>query len=452
MASRSTTDLAPLAALVAEGRLSRRALEQVHKHTRDTTPETTSAIVEHLLAPRRGSPDSVRIVDMEPHEVAKTCRRLISRLDPDLMQARADANRATRLDVRTEPGPVGTTWLSALLPSEVAAAIKAAVDAAGQRWREEDPQMPIGTARAMGLADLALCGSEVSAEVRLGVPVIASAVSRLTVAPFVDPSCPVCRGERETLFEDLLEDELTSREAHHSHLRIVTGEGPDQVDVLSEEWMGEEVTTQVLAHGGSGAGRATGTPGERWVSGTTIPGVGFVPPDVVAAIVGRFDTRVGRALLDARTGTLLETSTSSYAIPRAQREFVATRDGTCRMWGCDRPAQSRRLGWATDVDHATPWPEGETSPANLSGLCRHHHRVKHSPRWSHRLREDGTTEWITPGGVPAFTLPVHAVDEGEEDSSPLTGTTSDDGDDGGDAGDGVPAAASSPLAGTRPPF
>lgn len=181
------------------------------------------------------------------------------------------------------------------------------------------------------------------------------------------------------------------------------------------------------------------------MSGTTIPGVGFVPPDVVAAIVARLDTRVGRALLDARTGTLLETSTSSYAIPRAQREFVATRDGTCRMWGCERPVESRRLGWAADVDHATPWPRGETSPANLSDLCRHHHRVKHSARWSHRLREDGSTEWVTPGGVVAFTFPVHAVDEGEEASSPLTGTN----EPASSPVTGTNEQVSSPLAGTN---
>ena len=197
------------------------------------------------------------------------------------------------------------------------------------------------------------------------------------------------------------------------------------------------MTTQVRVGGG-----------DRWVSGATIPGVGFVPPDVVAAVVGRLDTRVGRALLDARTGTLLETSTSSYAIPRAQREFVATRDGTCRMWGCDRPVESRRLGWSADVDHATPWPHGETSPANLSDLCRHHHRVKHSPRWGHRLREDGSTEWVTPGGVVAFTYPVHAVDA--EGSSPLAGTKEPD--------EGSPASPSSPPVGTTeaeedaPPF
>ncbi|MDN5717257.1 MAG: HNH endonuclease [Janibacter sp.] len=464
LAARAATDLAALAALLATGRISRRALEQVHKHTRDTEAETTEAIVEHLLGERRGQPGSIRITDMEPHEVAKTCRRLIYRLDPDLMRARAEANRTTRLGVRTDPGPIGTSYLTATLPSEMAAALTSAVDEAGKLRLEDDPTMPIGTARAMGLADLVLRGVEVEAQVRLGIPVIASAVSRLTFAP-VQPSCPGCRGASvgrrdmtDAEVRELLADDVEYERATTETVRIVAGAGADQVDVLSEEWL-PDVTTQVRMGTGDDS---------PWISGTTIPGVGFVPPDVVAAIVGHVDTRVGRALLDARTGTLLETSTTSYAIPKAQREFVAARDGKCRMWGCERPTHSTRLGWAADVDHATPWPDGETTPGNLSDLCRHHHRVKHSRRWTHRLRAAGSTEWITPGGTVAFTFPVHAVDSDDDavvpssplvgtnecstndasvpPSSPLTGTNREVTDEATDALSSPPTGTNSPLA------
>ncbi|WP_169797297.1 HNH endonuclease signature motif containing protein [Janibacter limosus] len=450
LAARSATDLADLTDLLAQGRVSRRALEMVHRHTRDTTAETTRALVDHLLGAKRGQPESIRITEMEPHEIAKACRRLLTRLDPDLMQARADANRATRLDVRTEPGPVGTSYLTATLPSEICAAIKAAVDAAGGLRLEEDPSMPIGTARALGLADLVLRGVDVEAQVRLGIPVIASAVSRLTFAP-VPSRCGGCRGRSagprdmtDAEVRELLADDVEYERATTETVRIVTGSGADEVEVLSEEWMAD-VSTQV---------RVGATDDAPWVSGTTIPGVGFVPPDVVAALVARLDTKVARALIDARTGTLLETSTPRYAIPKAQREFVAARDATCRMWGCERPVHSTRLGWAADVDHATPWPEGETTPGNLSALCRHHHRVKHSPRWTHRLDADGSTEWITPGGVHAFTFPVHAVDADDEDeegaSSPSTGTNEGPGAGEGPEG-GTTTAASSPSTGTRPP-
>ena len=51
----------------------------------------------------------------------------------------------------------------------------------------------------------------------------------------------------------------------------------------------------------------------------------------------------------------------------------------------------RLVDTGADLDHATPWPKGESTPTNLSGLCRHHHLLKHSPRWTHRLHADGTT-------------------------------------------------------------
>lgn len=421
LAARATTDLADLAALIGGGRLRQRAMEIVERHTRDTRPETTRALVDYFLAPMRGRPGSVRIVEMEPREIAKACRRLIQRLEPDVMKNRATKNRTTRLGVRTEPGPLGTTNLSAVLPTEVGAALKSAIDEAGRLRLEDDPDLPVGTARALGLTDLVLRGVEVRAEVRLGIPVVASAASRLTFAPVRGDECTGrCRDAPEELVT--LGEGVTSEGRHDETFRIVTGEGADAVEVLAEEWL-PGVTSQALRPGGGGGAA-------DWVSGTTIPGVGFVPPDVVAALTSHLDTRVSRALLDARTGTLLETSSPRYTIPDAQREFVTARDGTCRMWGCTRPVHTTRLGWKADIDHATPWPEGATSPANLSALCRHHHRVKHSPRWRHVLHEDGTTEWLTPGGVPAFTFPAHLVHEDDIDE--------------------VDGAGSSPAAGTKP--
>ena len=68
-----------------------------------------------------------------------------------------------------------------------------------------------------------------------------------------------------------------------------------------------------------------------------------------------------------------------------------------------------------------PHPQGPSCPSNLSGLCRHHHRLKHSPRWSHTLHEDGRTEWTSPTGVAASAHPahwVHYLDEGERPPSP----------------------------------
>ena len=160
----------------------------------------------------------------------------------------------------------------------------------------------------------------------------------------------------------------------------------------------------------------------------------------------RLDTRVSRALLDAETGVVAETSTTGYVPPPAMRRHVQLRDRTCRMWGCDRPAIE------TDLDHAEPWPAGATSPTNLSGLCRHHHRVKHAPGWRHVLREDGVTEWVSPGGVNRVSLPAdHLAVEGTAAEGTVveqgTGTRTEA--DPTDRGHGVGGEDAPAVAGTQ---
>jgi hypothetical protein len=83
------------------------------------------------------------------------------------------------------------------------------------------------------------------------------------------------------------------------------------------------------------------------------------------------------------------------------RHFVAVRDGRCRMFGC----QLRAEHW--DVDHAVPHPLGSTSPPNLAGLCRRHHRAKQRRGWHYRLRADGVATWRSPQGVERVTYPDH---------------------------------------------
>jgi len=95
------------------------------------------------------------------------------------------------------------------------------------------------------------------------------------------------------------------------------------------------------------------------LSGCEIPGIGFIDADTVQALLSVVPTDIGRALLDAHTGTLIETVSTAYRPPKAVTEFVTTRDGTCRMWGCPRPATH------CDLDHARPWPTGPTTPTNF---------------------------------------------------------------------------------------
>lgn len=427
LAARLAADLPQLLDLLAVGRVAIAAVELVERETRGVSQETLAAVLAHLLAPVRGRPGSIRIADLQSREVARACRRVIARSEPQVLAERAGRNRAEAIGVRAEPGPVGTSQVTAILPSEVAAAVMAAIDAAGQVRLEDQPELTRGAARALGFADLLLRGVEVTAHVRLGIPVITSAASRLGFAPITggrsgdhtdqaggrhpfgrfctcgaDPAeCPCFGPPDDAPFAPGDGGEPGQGRRARSG-RVVTGTGADKVDVLTEEWHGPGLQTQ--------AATSFGPEGPiGWISGATIPGIGYIPPDTVAALVTRLETRVSRALLDARTGTLLETSNPRYRIPEGLREFVTAREGTCRMFGCTRPVQTTRTGYGADLDHATPWPEGSTSPANLSALCRHHHRIKHSPRWSHHLHDDGSTTWTTPGGRTAFTFPDHTV-------------------------------------------
>ncbi|WEV78616.1 hypothetical protein O9K63_02120 [Janibacter cremeus] len=398
LAARAVTDLRELADLIADGRLRERAMGVVAKETRLAEPHAVAEVVAHLMAPMRGRPDSIRIVELEEREIRKACRRILQRVQPDLLRGESKRNRREQLDARFSAGPVGTTDLHGTLPSELALALKSAIDEAAKQRLVDDPDLTAGAARALGLVDLALRGVEVTAQVRVGIPVITSAASRLAFAPYEGGEGG---GGRGSLGQDL--HGPTAREG-----RLVTGDGADAVEVLAEEWAGDAVSSQVPTTFGP-----DGPP--SWISGCDIPGIGYIPPDAVAAIVSNLETKVSRALLDARTGTLVETSNPRYVVTDSMREFVAARDEVCRMWGCNRRAWRGALMPAADLDHARPWPEGPSSPRNLSGLCRHHHLLKHSERWTHVLHPDGTTEWISPGGVSTVTFPaqwVHTEDEG----------------------------------------
>ncbi len=110
-----------------------------------------------------------------------------------------------------------------------------------------------------------------------------------------------------------------------------------------------------------------------------------------------------RLLVDETSGALLGASERSYRPSPQLERAVRARDVTCRFPGCRRSAIAEGTG--TDLDHSVAWPEGPTEATNLAALCRHHHRVKHSPGWSVEHRADGVLEWTTPVGRRFTTEP-----------------------------------------------
>ncbi|QGX08473.1 hypothetical protein EEW87_16725 [Janibacter melonis] len=378
LAVRLGDDLDPLIRPLMDGAVTERTLRLVADETQDASRDAAAAVVAHVLAPMRGT-DVPRIEALDRHDLAQACRRVLDRTDPGWRESRAEVNRRERTDVRTYPGPLGTTELVACLPSETAHVLMAGVCEIARERQRKDPDLRVGPARALALADLALRGVEVSTHITLGLALVRG------------PSDP---GEAE-----VAGDVKTAGETRTAGEMRTAGETRTAGD---DRTAGETGTASGARAVSAAEGRLidVGATGKPWVGGVEIPRIGWVPGSVVQQVVERLDSRVTRALLDPETGTVLETSTTGYVPPPSVRRLVELRDTRCRMWGCDRPAV------ACDLDHATAWPGGPTCGANLSALCRHHHRVKHAPAWSYVLHADGSAEWVSPGGTQRLTWPT----------------------------------------------
>lgn len=313
--------------------------------------DAACAEVDRLIAPR--------LAAIEPSRVGSETRRVAHRVAAEQLAEAARRNRAQR-DVDVSPGPDGTAIWWAQLPSETSAAMWSAIAELAARYRSDEPALTAGQARADALTDLVLHRATVATSVTLGVPVLTTVHGdgdrdggRHGPMPFFPP------------------------------LRV-----PD-------EHLGEPG----WAEGPVSMAQAVVNGAPLAVSGVELPKVGFVPPDIVAILLSSTDVTMSRALLDADTGVLLETTSAAYRTPEAMRHFVTVRDGTCRMFGCTRAAVH------VDVDHATPWPEGPTTPTNLAGLCRRHHRTKQHERWRYELAPDGACTWVSPSGQRRTTYP-----------------------------------------------
>ncbi|MFN8125448.1 MAG: DUF222 domain-containing protein [Candidatus Nanopelagicales bacterium] len=132
-----------------------------------------------------------------------------------------------------------------------------------------------------------------------------------------------------------------------------------------------------------------------------MPGVGPIPASIGRRLAADRGWRawITRAT-DAGT-TVVATSPTVYRPPAALARLIRARDPHCRMPGC--------RSMITDLDHIIPFPRGATTPENVAGLCRRHHRMKTHTRWRQRDTSDaaGTSwRWTTPSGVTYDDAPV----------------------------------------------
>jgi hypothetical protein len=312
-----------------------------------------------------------RIVGMDPARITTVTRKVATRVAADQVAAAATKNRSDRA-VQVTPGPDGTTDWWARLPAAQSAAAWAAVRDLADQYATKDPELTLDQARADALVDLLLTNVTVTASVTLGIPVITG---------------PDGRAARD--------DAIAEHEADNP-TRSGTA-STDTVDINDPGWVRPAIATGGLGLGGGFSLSAA------LISGCEVPGIGFIAADTIENLLTLVPTDIGRALLDHRTGILIETTSTAYRPPKAVTDFVATRDGTCRMWGCPRPATT------CDIDHAQPWPHGPTTPTNLAGLCRRHHRLKQRRRWTYQLAPDGTATWTSPTGKKRTTQPDFAA-------------------------------------------
>jgi len=118
-----------------------------------------------------------------------------------------------------------------------------------------------------------------------------------------------------------------------------------------------------------------------------------------------------RILTDPATGTVLDVGRTTYSPPPALAAHVRARDGTCRWFGCRRPAER------CDLDHTEPHPRGPTAEYNLEALCRPHHRLKTHSTWSVVQHGGGVMAWTSPTGQRVITEPWTADPDPDPDSS-----------------------------------
>ncbi len=330
-----------------------------------------------------------RLAGCDPARVTGVARQVAGRVAADQVAAQAERTRRGRT-VEVRPGDDGLTSWWALLPSATSAAAFAAVTALAGDYRELDDALTVDQSRADAFGDLLLRHVRVTASVTLGVPVLSDAT---TTAPGYGPPT---RDRFDLADTDLVADPATG------DLVAAATLDPDVREALC--WV--EVPAEDDPCGGAGATldpRYTreAVAGGHTVSGTALPGLGWVDAGTVAALLATVPLQVARAVLDADTGTLASLTTDAYRPPAAMRDLVRTRDGTCRMWGCTRPATH------TDLDHTRPWPHGQSTPTNLAALCRRHHRMKQHGRWRSTLAPDATLTWTHTAGSTRTTEPTH---------------------------------------------
>ena len=131
----------------------------------------------------------------------------------------------------------------------------------------------------------------------------------------------------------------------------------------------------------------------------TLDGYGPIDADTARRLTAHAPS-FHRILTHPVTSTILDVDRASYRPPADLKRWLALRDGTCRFFGCGRPARH------CDIDHTTGWAQGGTTSAtNLAHLSKRHHTLKDQSRWKVEQHPGGILTWTSPTGAIRTTDP-----------------------------------------------
>ncbi|WP_448627515.1 DUF222 domain-containing protein [Geodermatophilus sp. URMC 64] len=304
--------------------------------------------LEHIRPAPAARVEAVVLPEAAGLNFAALKRRILEVL-LDLESAAADESRALaerNADVFVEPGPAGRATLGAELPAEEAAEGVDFLNALAQQAKADGDERPIGQLRAE-LFSLLVRGAAIGAD---------GARASLTITAA-----------------------LEALEGASSRPAAVNGFA---------------ITPAHLA----GLLRRVGALGLHTPEGGSLT---FAITDETGRLLATVSREELERLVRRGDGLTPPAATESYTPTGAQREFIGTRDRTCR-----HPFCGQRAGWA-DHDHGVAHSRGgPTDCTNLCCLCRTHHRLKTLFRgWRFAMEPDGTLHVTTPSGITRTTRP-----------------------------------------------
>ena len=218
--------------------------------------------------------------------------------------------------MQVTPGPDGTTDWWARLPAGRSAAAWAAIRELGEEYAGKDPALSLDQARADAFMDLLLTNVTVTTKLTLGIPVI--------TGPDADHARDTAAGERASESQTSGEADATCATNAGSSDGDTAATAAGEVEPAGSAGAATDAEAAwrrpAVATGGRGLGGKFSLSAALF-SGCEIPGIGFIDADTVEALLTVVPTDIGRALLDARTGTLMESVTTAYRPPKSRHRL-----------------------------------------------------------------------------------------------------------------------------------